>query len=83
MAQLLTKILGSEIQKKNVIVQADDGQVGGKNEEQAVDNWITLLKLFHANNIKINHKKVNPLKPIMDKEIVFAILLLCSKSRFW
>ena len=58
MAQLLTKILGSEIQKKNVIVQADDGQVGGKNEEEAVDNWITLLKLFHANNIKINHKKV-------------------------
>ena len=58
MNQLLTKVLGEEIQKGNVIIQADDGQVGGKTEEETVDNWIKVLELCSKNNIKINHKKV-------------------------
>ena len=64
MAQLLTKVLGSEIQKKNVIIQADDGQVGGKTEEEAVENWISVLKLCYENNIKINHKKIKILPEV-------------------
>ena len=58
MCQLLTKILGEEIEKQNVIVQADDGQVGGRTVEETIDNWIRVLKLCSDNNLKINHKKV-------------------------
>ena len=58
MNQLLTKVLGEEIKEKNVIVKADDGQVGGKTPEETVDNWVRILKLFSKNNIKINFKKV-------------------------
>ena len=58
MCQLLTKVLGEQIEKKNVIVQADDGQVGGKTLEETVDNWIEVLKVCSKNNIKINSKKV-------------------------
>ena len=36
MCQLLTKVLGEEIEKKNVIVQADDGQVGGRTVEETI-----------------------------------------------
>ena len=38
MNQMLTKVLGSEIQKKNVVLQADDGQVGGESKEEVVEN---------------------------------------------
>ena len=58
MNQLITKVLGKEIAKKNVILQADDGQVGGETQDDAVDNWINVLKLCSLNNIKINAKKV-------------------------
>ena len=58
MNQLLTKVLGEEIAKNNVVLQADDGQVGGKTEEEAIDNWISVLKLCSLNNLKINSKKV-------------------------
>ena len=58
MCQLLTKILGEEIEKQNVIVQADDGQVGGRTVEETIDNRIRVLKLCSDNNLKINHKKV-------------------------
>ena len=57
MCQLLTKILGEQIEKKNVIVQADDGQVGGATMEETADNWIEVLRLCIKNNIKINSKK--------------------------
>ena len=67
MGQLLTKVLGEEIEKKNVIVQADDGQVGGSTTEETVDNWIRVLKLFSQNNIKINHQKV---KILPDKSLI-------------
>ena len=58
MNQLVTKVLGAEVEKRNVMLQADDGQVGGKTQVQAVDNWITILELCSSNNIKINSKKV-------------------------
>ena len=58
MNQLLTKILGQEIEKNNVMIQADDGQVGGKTEEEAINNWLKVLDLCSKNNVKINHKKV-------------------------
>ena len=58
MSQLLTKVLGSEIQKGNVIIQADDGQVGGGTETEAIDNWINVLRLCSENNIKLGHTKV-------------------------
>ena len=57
MCQLLTKVLGEEIEKQNVIVQADDGQVGGRTVEETIDNWIRVLKLCSENNLKINHQK--------------------------
>ena len=37
MGQLLTKVLGDEIEKQNVIVQADDGQV-----EEALKKLLTI-----------------------------------------
>ena len=58
MAQLLTKVLGKEIEKGNVMIAADDGQVGGSDEETAIDNWITVLKLCSDNNIKLGYNKV-------------------------
>ena len=58
MNQLLTKILGQEIEKNNVMIQADDGQVGGKTEEETINNWIKVLELCSKNNVKINYKKV-------------------------
>ena len=59
MSQLLNKVLGTEIEKGNVIIQADDGQVGGKTQEEAINNWITVLRLCHENNLKIMSRKVN------------------------
>ena len=35
----------TEIEKGNVIIQADNGQVRGKTQEKAVDNWINVLGL--------------------------------------
>ena len=37
MSQLLYKVLETEIEKGNVIIQADDGQVGGKTQEEAIN----------------------------------------------
>ena len=58
MAQLLTKVLGSEIEKGNVIIMADDGQVGGNTADEAIDNWISVLKLCSENNIKLGYNKI-------------------------
>ena len=58
MNQLLTKILGAEIEKGNVIIQADDGQVGGKTFDEAVENWISVLNICTENNIKLTPKKI-------------------------
>ena len=58
MNNLLAKILGEEIEKGNVMVQADDGQVGGKSIEETIDNWIRTLNLCSRNNIKLNFKKI-------------------------
>ena len=56
--QLLRKILGNQIKEGYVILQADDGQVGGKTKEEAVENWIKILQIFNENNIKLNPSKV-------------------------
>ena len=58
MNQLLTKVLGKEIEKGSVILQADDGQVGGETEEETVKNWIAVLELCSKNNIKLNARKI-------------------------
>ena len=58
MNQLLTKVMGKEIEKGNVILQPDDGQVGGETEKETVKNWIAVLDLCSKNNIKLNAKKV-------------------------
>ena len=39
-------------------MQADDGQVGGTTIDEAVDNWIEVLRLCSENNMKINYQKV-------------------------
>ena len=67
MNQLLSKVLGEEIEKKNVIIQADDGQVGGSTEEDTINNWIKVLQILSRNNIKINYKKV---KILPDKSLI-------------
>ena len=64
MNQLLTKVLGVEIQKGNVMIQADDGQVGGKSVEEALENWIQVLKLCSENNIKLGYNKVKILPEV-------------------
>ena len=58
MNQLLTKIMGEEIEKGNLILQADDGQVGGETQEETVKNWIAVLDLCSKNNIKLNSRKI-------------------------
>ena len=58
MAQLLTKVQGEEIEEGNVMILADDGQVGGSDVEMAADNWITALKMCSKNNIKSGYNKV-------------------------
>ena len=58
MNQLLTKVMGTEIEKGNIILQADDGQVGGETKEEAVKNWIAVLDLCSKNNIKLNARKI-------------------------
>ena len=67
MNQLLTKVLGEEIEKKNVMIQADDGQVGGKSQEETINNWIKVLEICSKNNIKINYKKV---KILPEKSLI-------------
>ena len=57
MNQLLTKILGQEIEKNNVMIQADDGQVGGKTEDEAIDNWIQVLDLCSKIMSKLTTRK--------------------------
>ena len=59
LGQLLVKVLGPEIEKGHVIVQADDGQVGGSTMEEAVTNWISVLRLLSNNNIKLNPSKIS------------------------
>ena len=67
MNNLLAKVLGQEITKGNVIIQADDGQVGGKTIEETIDNWIKTLDLCSKNNIKLNYKKI---KILPDQSLI-------------
>ena len=58
MQQLFSKVLGEEIKQGNILIQADDGQVGGVTVEETINNWIRMLDVCSKNNIKINSSKV-------------------------
>ena len=55
--ELMSRILGNQIQNGTVAKIADDLFVGGHDEQEALHNWTEVLQILHRNNITLSADK--------------------------
>ena len=55
--ELLSRVLGTELQEGFVMVNADDMYVGGNDISELLSNWSKVLEKMHLNNLKLNGVK--------------------------
>ena len=55
--ELLSRVLGGEMQEGFVMVNADDMYVGGNDVDELLSNWAIVLEKMRLNNLKLNGGK--------------------------
>lgn len=55
--ELLSRVLGNEMQIGFVMVNADDMYVGGDNIQELISHWTVVLEKMKLNNLKLNSVK--------------------------